>query len=556
VHPIVGNSGAALPGAHRAKERVRHSAQVALTLMAAALPLAASARSPGGEALALNGNTAGVPACASCHGAEGRAGMADNAVIPRLAGLSPAYIAKQLEDYGHGRRLSAVMQPVAKMLGPDEMAEVADYYGTRQAPAPPAAAADVALRAEGERLATLGKWEANIPPCMSCHGPKGVGVAPSFPYLAGQSAAYIEGQLEEWRRARRQNDSFDLMKTIVRGLDGEEIVAVASYFQSLAPPARQGSTMMSQRRAAPKYRSAPSALGLAMLGAAAGAGTAGLTARETRPSFPAPSELPMGAFGDMVRLGEKVFVATPEYAGDYVGNGLTCANCHLDRGRLGNAGPMWGAFGIYPQYRQKTRKVDTLEDRVQDCFLYSMNGRRPDPDSPQIIGVLSYIYWLSTGAPVGKRLDGQGYPALPRPALEPSIERGERIFAADCALCHGEDGHGRKVGERYVFPPLWGADSYTWGAGMDRIPLAAAFVKANMPLGGSIRLSDQEAWDVAAFVNAHPRPQDPRFTGSIEETRRRFHNDDDYYGRSLRGVVAGASDGGDGAAGADTSARR
>jgi thiosulfate dehydrogenase len=255
-----------------------------------------------------------------------------------------------------------------------------------------------------------------------------------------------------------------------------------------------------------------------------------------------PTELPAGEFGDMVRFGENVFVNTPEYAKDYVGNGLTCANCHLDRGRLGDASPMWASFGIYPQYRKKNHKVVTLEYRLQDCFRFSMNGKAPEAGSPQLIGLVSYIYWLSTGAPIGKKLDGQGYPALPKPALEPAIERGEQIFAADCALCHGADGQGRKVGARYVFPPLWGADSYNWGAGMHRLPLAAAFIKANMPLGSAISLSDQEAWDVAAFVNSHPRPQDPRFTGSVEETQEKYHNDDDFYGHTVHGVVLGSPD--------------
>jgi thiosulfate dehydrogenase len=286
-------------------------------------------------------------------------------------------------------------------------------------------------------------------------------------------------------------------------------------------------------------------LGPAMCSLAAQAGESATAALDTaeiqkRPGFPVPLEYPNGEFGDAVRLGENVFVNTPEYAAQYVGNGLTCANCHLDRGRLGNASPMWATFGIYPQYRKKNRKVDTLEYRLQDCFRYSMNGKAPESDSPQLIALQTYIYWMSTGAPIGKKLDGQGYPSLAKPAIEPSIERGEQVFAASCALCHGTDGRGQKVGARYVFPPLWGADSYNWGAGMHRVSLAAAFIKANMPFGSGKRLSDQQAWDVAAFVDSHPRPQDPRFTGSVEETREKYHSDDDFYGRSIRGVVLGS----------------
>jgi thiosulfate dehydrogenase len=259
--------------------------------------------------------------------------------------------------------------------------------------------------------------------------------------------------------------------------------------------------------------------------------------------FRPPGQPPDNEFGAMIRFGEDVFVRTQEAAKDYVGNGLTCANCHLDRGRLANSAPMWAAYVLYPQYRQKSRKVDTLEDRLRDCFRFSMNGRMPEPDSKQLVGLISYLHWLASGAPVGAKLPGQGYPPLPKPAEPPSRERGREVYAANCAICHGDDGQGRKVGERYAFPPLWGPDSYNWGAGMHRVNTAAAFVKANMPLGRGGTLSDRDAWDVAAFVNSHPRPQDPRFAGNVADTRERYHNDDDFYGVEVDGTVLGSPEG-------------
>ena len=58
----------------------------------------------------------------------------------------------------------------------------------------------------------------------------------------------------------------------------------------------------------------------------------------------------------------------------------------------------------------------------------------------------------------------------------------------------------------YVFPPLWGADSFNDGAGMHRLLTAARFIKAKMPLGQP-DLTDDQAFDVAAFINSKPRPQ-------------------------------------------------
>ena len=69
-----------------------------------------------------------------------------------------------------------------------------------------------------------------------------------------------------------------------------------------------------------------------------------------------------------------------------------------------------------------------------------------------------------------------------------------------------------------------GADSFNWGAGMHQIGNAAGFIKANMPLGQAGMLSDQEAWDVAYFMNAHERPQDPRYAESVAATRAKYHD--------------------------------
>jgi cytochrome c553 len=204
------------------------------------LPMVGAARSWGGDAVAEKGTAAGAPPCVSCHGARGEGQVSPAGAVPRLAGLDRAYIAKQLDDYREGRRRSDIMQPVAEALRPAETAEVARYYSEIEAPPLPAPLAAAEIVAKGERLAALGKWEANLPPCLSCHGPQGVGVAPSFPYISGQPADYIAAQLRAWQSGQRQNDPLDLMKTMAHGLDDKEIAAIAAYFQSLAPPKHQG----------------------------------------------------------------------------------------------------------------------------------------------------------------------------------------------------------------------------------------------------------------------------------------------------------------------------
>lgn len=257
---------------------------------------------------------------------------------------------------------------------------------------------------------------------------------------------------------------------------------------------------------------------------------------------PPESEMPTDEFGDVIRRGREIFIDTPRAAPAFVGNSLRCVSCHLDAGRLADSSPMWAAFVSYPAYRSKNKSVNTFQQRLQGCFEYSMNGRAPPLGAPELVALESYAYWLASGAPINPNLAGRGYPALARPAQAADYARGEQVYAQSCVLCHGADGAGQRAKDgTAVFPPLWGPDSFNWGAGMGRINNAAAFVKANMPLGLPGTLSDQQAWDVALFMNSHERPQDPRYTGSVQGTRDSFHDTpDSMYGREVAGKVLGA----------------
>lgn len=231
-----------------------------------------------------------------------------------------------------------------------------------------------------------------------------------------------------------------------------------------------------------------------------------------RPHFSPPpdSAIPAGEFGDTIRLGRNIFTHTQIYAKQFVGNGLNCVNCHLDDGRKADAAPLWAAYVKYPAYRAKNHKVNSYEERLAGCFRFSMNGTAPAPDSKEMIALVAYSFWLAQGAPTGADLAGGGYPKLDNPPSAPDATRGAAVFAANCAICHGAAGQGTKVGGKYVFPPLWGKDSYNAGAGMYQVRTAAEFIRANMPLGKGDTLSLQDAWDVAQYLNSHDRPPKPR----------------------------------------------
>lgn len=95
-------------------------------------PKTAAAKTNGkgslGEKIYKGGIAAnGVPACASCHGANG-AGLPVQ--FPRMSGQHAEYTVTQLQNFRAGVRANdnaAVMRMIAKKLTDDEMAAVADY---------------------------------------------------------------------------------------------------------------------------------------------------------------------------------------------------------------------------------------------------------------------------------------------------------------------------------------------------------------------------------------------------------------------------------------------
>jgi thiosulfate dehydrogenase len=271
---------------------------------------------------------------------------------------------------------------------------------------------------------------------------------------------------------------------------------------------------------------------------ATNASSTGAAAQGFKP--PPDSAIPKGPFGDEVRAGEAIFRDPGRYSAQFVGNDLRCSNCHLQAGRLAGASPMWAAYVSYPAYRSKNGHVNSYEERLQGCFRFSMNGKVPKLGDPVLVALESYSYFLAKGLPTGENPAGRGFPKLPKPAMPASYARGERVYGQFCASCHGANGLGQASGGKVVFPPLWGARSYNWAAGMSSVTNAAEFIRANMPFGLGGTLTVQQAWDVGLFIDSQVRPEDPRFVGSVAETRKRFHNSpSSMYGLTVNGAVLG-----------------
>ncbi|MEO9250213.1 MAG: c-type cytochrome [Gemmatimonadaceae bacterium] len=211
---------------------------------------------------------------------------------------------------------------------------------------------------------------------------------------------------------------------------------------------------------------------------------------------------PTGPEGVEARRGFAILAATRDSMPGYVGAGLRCFSCHLDNGRRANAIPLTGVYARYPNYNPRDNRVISIQDRVNNCFRRSLAGRNIPIDGVQMNAIVEYLAVVSRNIPVGAHVAGEGMPTMV--ALTGDTSRGDAIYTQRCARCHGDNGQGIPPAT-----PLWGARSYSVGASLARVSRAATFIRHNMPFDSAGVLSDQQAFDVAAYVVSHPRPDAP-----------------------------------------------
>lgn len=225
--------------------------------------------------------------------------------------------------------------------------------------------------------------------------------------------------------------------------------------------------------------------------------------------------LPQDEAGDLVRYGHELIVHTAKYLGPqgsvaHISNGMNCGNCHLNGGTRLNGNCFAMAASSYPKYRGRSGQVETIAYRVNDCLQRSLNGNAIDTSGKEMKALIAYIKWIGKDVTAKAKPAGMGIPGIPFLERAASPENGRTIYAARCSSCHGADGEGVRNGTNgYLYPPLYGSNSFNVSSGIYLLSRMAGFVKYNMPYTAQQSdptLTDAEAWDVAAFINTQSRP--------------------------------------------------
>lgn len=228
------------------------------------------------------------------------------------------------------------------------------------------------------------------------------------------------------------------------------------------------------------------------------------------------NQLPVDEDGTLIRYGRELVANTAYYLGPkgsvaQISNGMNCQNCHLEAGTKPWGNNYGAVASTYPKYRDRSGQLETIEKRVNDCMERSLNGKTLDSSSKEMRAIVAYLQWLGKEIPKGTKPKGSGIMDLPVLTRAADPAKGAVVYTNSCQRCHGKNGEGQYKPDKisYEYPPLWGQHSYNTGAGLFRLSRFAGYVKNNMPNPCNYhtpQLTDEQAWDIAAFVNSQPRP--------------------------------------------------
>ena len=219
---------------------------------------------------------------------------------------------------------------------------------------------------------------------------------------------------------------------------------------------------------------------------------------------------------EQVEYGKDLIVHTAKYLGPNgtvmkISNGLNCQNCHLQAGTAIFGNNYGSVASLYPKFRARSGSVENIYKRVNDCFERSLNGKAIDTIGKEMQAIVAYIKFIGSNVEKGKKAEGSGLKDLAWLDRAADPEKGMIVYTSKCQSCHQQNGEGVLNADKteYTYPALWGNTSFNDGAGLYRLSNLAKYVKYNMPQGTtyqSTQLTDEEAWDVAAFVTSQKRP--------------------------------------------------
>ncbi len=404
--------------------------------------------------------------------------------------------------------MTEVISHSTQHIKDEDLTAIATYLkalppGPYDKPVPAAAGKPAVLAKVPETLFTTRGGLAYIQFCGDCHRADGGGVDKIFPTLAGNptviskdASTLVHIILTGGRTAATATHPRVFTMPAFARLGDRELAEILSFVRASwgegAPPVDVATVSKMRAELDPK------------------------TTDSSKFDTPRLADMLSAANAEQLVRGMRLNLETRTLLPDHVGDQLNCTSCHLNAGTVADGSPYVGVSAFFPSYGARAGKIITLEERINGCFRRSMNGKPLAKDSPDMQAMVAYFDWMKRETKPEDKVAGRGVGKIDK-KIVPDVENGKKVYADQCAVCHGENGEGLKnAAGQMVYPPLWGDESFNIGAGMARTYTAAAFVKRNMPIAfhdnfplGQGGLSDQDAVDVAEYFSHQPRPDFP-----------------------------------------------
>ncbi len=442
------------------------------------------------EQLVRQGDPArGLPACTACHG-TGLAGVAPH--VPGLLGLPVDYLNGQLGAWRQGHRRARepdCMARVARALPLEDVALVSRWLATQPVPVggQPAATAPATwplrcgsletapapaapVKSSGTTDAEQGAYLALLGHCAGCHTAPG-----GAPYAGGRAIATPFGTVyagnltpdPETGLGRWTADSFWRALREGRSHDGRRLIPAFPYTSYTHLSRQDSDRLFAYLRSLPPVRQAqrPHELRFPFGTQPALAVWQWLGFRSAQSAKPPPP-------GTLPATGT---AADPLARGAYLVKALGhCAQCHAPRNRWGllgaeltggvMPGERWLAPSLHPAPAGDGPRV-TAQDIVE--LLRTGRHRHGSASGPMagvvlnstqhwaeadLQAVAAYLMALPARLPTPAPSRRPSEPAAPN-----SAALGRRVYADQCAQCHGDQGQGVPG----LYSPLAGNPSVT-----------------------------------------------------------------------------------------------
>lgn len=336
--------------------------------------------------------------------------------------------------------------------------------------------------------------------CATCHRRDGKGIPGLFPPLAGNRSilsddptSAIHVTLSGWKSAATKGQPRIVGMPEFGNLTDDELAEIITFMRTnwgnqASPVTASQVSNVRDQIALPKQAT-------------------------TKFSTPRFATMLDSSNPDQLIYGMRLMTETKALLPENVGNGLNCSSCHLNGGTVANASPFVGVAAQFPRYAARAGREIDIQERINGCFKRSMNGKPVPKNTKEMQAMVAYMNWMNHGYKKDDKIPGRGIGKIDT-ELQPNKTNGRKIYEVQCAVCHGKGGQGVQADDgSYVFPAVWGENSFNIGAGMARTYTAAAFIKQNMPIGHNTRfplghggLSDQDAVDVAEYFSHINRP--------------------------------------------------